>query len=75
MPMFFLSNALFPTEGLPRMFRALIRLNPLSYGMDGIRGAMGGTYQFSFTTDFAVLATLTAAVLVLASYLFSRIQV
>jgi ABC-2 type transport system permease protein len=75
MPMFFFSNALFPVDDLKGPFHTLIQLNPLSYGVDGVRGAMSGIYAHHITTDFAVLAAITAVVMAVASYLFSRIQV
>jgi len=37
MPMFFLSGALFPLQGLPRWMTALTRLDPAAYGMDPLR--------------------------------------
>lgn len=37
MPMFFLSGALFPLQGLPDWMSVLTRLNPVSYGIDPIR--------------------------------------
>jgi ABC-2 type transport system permease protein len=74
MPLFFLSNALFPVEGLKGYFQTIIRLNPLSYGMDGLRGAMGHSFAFGFTTDALVLGSLTLLLLALGSFLFNRIQ-
>jgi ABC-2 type transport system permease protein len=75
MPLFFLSGALFPLNNLPGPIAVLTRLNPLSYGVDGLRGALLGTLQFSFATDFAVLALVSALLLALGSWLFSRIQI
>jgi ABC-2 type transport system permease protein len=37
MPMFFLSGALFPLQGLPGWMNALTRLDPAAYGMDPLR--------------------------------------
>ncbi len=37
MPMFFLSGALFPVQGLPRWLEILNRLDPLTYAVDPIR--------------------------------------
>src|SRR5437899_2948093 len=41
LPLFFLSSALFPVPVLPVAIRLAVRLNPLSYGVDGLRGARG----------------------------------
>ncbi len=74
MPLFFLSNALFPIGGQKTWFHYVVRLNPLTYGMDGLRGAIGHTFTFSAPSDALILGALTLVVLSLATYLFSRIQ-
>jgi ABC-2 type transport system permease protein len=74
MPLFFFSNALFPVQNLPKALQMAIRLNPLTYGVDGIRGSFSTRFAFGLGTDFMVLGILTAIVLALASYLFSKIQ-
>lgn len=38
MPMFFLSAAMFPLQGLPGWMTVLTKINPLSYGVDMLRG-------------------------------------
>ncbi len=75
MPLFFLSGALFPLQGLPQPIILFSILNPLTYGVDGLRGALTGQIYFGFGIDFAVLAGVSALFLVIGSYLFSKIQV
>ena len=75
MPLFFLSGALFPLEGLPKVFTFIARINPLSYGIDGLRGALTGVSHFGLFTDFVVLSFLTVLILAIGSYLFSKIQI
>jgi ABC-2 type transport system permease protein len=75
MPLFFFSNALFPPEGLPKVLRFVVRLNPLSYGIDGLRGALTHGFLFGLGTDFLVLGGATAVLLGIGSVLFSRIQI
>ena len=75
MPLFFFSNALFPTDGLPRVLRLVVRLNPLSYGIDGLRGALTQGFHFGLGVDFLVISLITAILLGIGSYLFSRIQI
>ncbi len=75
MPLFFLSGALFPLQGLPEVIILFSSLNPLSYGVDGLRGALVGQIYFGFGIDFVVLAGVSALFLVVGSYLFSKIQV
>lgn len=75
MPLFFLSGALFPLQGLPEAIILLSSLNPLTYGVDGLRGSLTGQIYFGFGIDFVVLAGVSALFLVTGSYLFSKIQV
>ncbi len=75
MPLFFLSGALFPLLGLPKVIVLFSSLNPLSYGVDGLRGALINQAYFGFGIDFAVLAGISALLLIIGSYLFSKIQI
>jgi ABC-2 type transport system permease protein len=74
MPLFFFSSALFPVGSLPKFMQSAVKLNPLTYGVDGLRGSLGHTFAFSLVTDFVVLSTLTAILLAIGSYCFSKIQ-
>jgi len=75
MPLFFLSGALFPLDGLSKTVQTIIYINPLSYGVDGIRGALSSQMHFTFQTDFLMLTAFTSVVLIIGSYLFSKIEV
>lgn len=75
MPLFFLSGALFPLNGLPEALTIAARLNPLSYGVDGLRGTLIGASLFGLGTDFVVLGVATALLLFIGARLFSRIQI
>lgn len=74
MPLFFLSGAFFPLAGLPKALEIIVRANPLSYGVDGLRGTLVGITQFSLATDFTILFSVVIVLLVIASYLFSKIE-
>jgi ABC-2 type transport system permease protein len=74
MPLFFLSTALFPTQGLPKALKAVIRINPLTFGVDGLRGALTGGSGIGLLTDFVMLGILTSILLAIGAYLFSKIQ-
>jgi ABC-2 type transport system permease protein len=74
MPLFFLSGALFPLQGLATGMHYVTRLNPVSYGMDGLRGALTGVWQFGFVTDFGVLLGLALIMVGIGTYAFSRIE-
>ncbi len=74
MPIFFLSGALFPLTGLSRALTVVANIDPLSYGVDGLRAALIGLSHFSSAMDVGVLGVLCAILLIVGGYLFSRIQ-
>ena len=74
MPMFFLSGALFPLDNLPSEVIIITQLNPLSYGVDGMRALLIGTSQFGMAIDFGVIAGTIVILLVLGRYFFERIE-
>ena len=74
MPIFFLSGALFPLVGLPKTLNILATIDPLSYGVDGLRAALIGLSHFGASIDLAILAILSTILLFVGGYLFSRIQ-
>jgi ABC-2 type transport system permease protein len=59
---------------VPKALKIAVDINPLSYGVDGLRGAMSQGFLFGLGTDFIVLSILTAILLFVGSYFFSRIQ-
>ncbi len=75
MPIFFLSGALFPLTNVPRALSVVATLDPLSYSVDGLRYALIGVTHFGALLDFSILAVVTAAVLTLGGYVFSKIQI
>jgi ABC-2 type transport system permease protein len=75
MPIFFLSGALFPLENLPIGLTVVTRLDPLTYGIDGLRGAFLGVSHFSAMTNASVLCVVAAVFLTLGAYAFSKIQI
>ncbi len=47
MPIFFLSGALFPLANLPIVMTVITHLDPLTYGVDGLRGSLTGLWHFN----------------------------
>jgi ABC-2 type transport system permease protein len=74
MPIFFLSGALFPLTNLPIVLNVIATIDPLSYGVDGLRASLMGVSHFGSATDLAVLSALAAVLLIIGGRLFSRIQ-
>lgn len=75
MPIFFLSGALFPLENLPSWLSFLTYLDPLTYGVDALRGVMLKVSYFPIVVDFAVLAAFCTSMLLVGAYLFSQCEV
>jgi ABC-2 type transport system permease protein len=74
MPTFFLSGAIYPLEGLPRVLAAFTRIDPLTYGVDGMRGLLTGRTHFGIGLDIAVLLSVGVLFLALGAWRFSKIE-
>ena len=75
MPLFFLSGALFSLGELPGPLKLITTLNPLSYGVDGLRGSLGGIYQLGVFADLSVLVVIIFIVGAVGTYLFNTMEV
>jgi ABC-2 type transport system permease protein len=75
MPLFFLSGSLFPLVGLPGPILTVAKLDPLSYGVDALRGSLSGTAVFGLQFDFLILTIITAVFLLIGTWLFSKIEI
>ena len=75
LPIFFLSGALYPLQGLPTVLSFITRLDPLTYGIDGLRGALISAGQFDIYINAGVLSGFAVLFLIIGGYLFSKIQI
>lgn len=75
MPIFFLSGSLFPLSGLPKALGYIAMVDPLSYGIDGLRASLLNTSHFGMGTDFVVLFLITVLLFAIGSWLFAKIQI
>jgi ABC-2 type transport system permease protein len=75
MPIFFFSGALFPLDNLPRALAFAADIDPLTYGVDGLRRALIGAGHFSMAIDLAVLVVISAVLLCVGAWRFSKIEV
>jgi ABC-2 type transport system permease protein len=75
MPIFFLSGALYPLNNLPAALAVATRVDPLSYGIDGLRGTLIGLSEIGLSTDALVLAVVASLFLALGAWSFSKIQI
>ncbi|MEV1241923.1 ABC transporter permease [Nonomuraea sp. NPDC049750] len=72
MPLFFASNALYPTTVMPDWLRYISVINPLSYQVDALRGLLLGI-PANLPLDFAVLLAAAALGITAASGLLGRL--
>ena len=75
MPIFFLSGALFPLNGLPKALDIVTKIDPLTYGIDGLRGTLIGANQFDILVSGSILGVIAILFLMLGGYMFSKIQI
>ena len=80
-PMYFLSGALYPIGQLPDVLKALVLINPFSYGVDLMKHALAARASPPFGAEFAlyhdllVLVGFSALALSIACYRFSQAPV
>ncbi len=73
-PLFFLSGAIFPLNNLPWALDIITKINPFSYGVDGLRFAFSGANAFPPALSIAVLVVSGLVMLGFGMYQFSKIQ-
>ena len=69
-PMLFLSGALYPARELPLPLHIAARVNPVTYAVDLMRGAMNQRMEFGVGASTAALLAVTAVAFTLAVMLF-----
>ena len=74
-PIFFLSGALYPIDGLPRALRLIVLINPMSYVVDAVRGLCIGSHHFPLALDIAVALGAALAFGALARRSFNKMEV
>jgi len=53
-PLFFLSGALFPLDKVPKARNVVAAVDPLTYGVDGLRGTLISMINYGLTIDLLV---------------------
>ncbi len=74
-PLFFLSGAIFPLQNLPKVLDFITKINPLSYGVEGLRFALTGESFISPWLSLAVLIAVSIVILLFGIYQFSKVEV
>jgi len=73
MPLFFASNALYPITMMPPIVHYIAIFNPMSYGVDAVRGLMISGDLSGLLLDIAAIALFDALMFVIASASSRRI--
>ena len=73
-PIFGLSGALFPISSLPSWIAPLTLIDPLTYGVEGMRYGLTGVSQINPQVCLAVSGGFCIATAVAGAYLFRKIQ-
>ena len=71
-PIFFLSGALFPIENLPEWIIKICYVNPLTYGVDGLRGTLVGVSSFPIAVDILLSTVFSIVMVLLGAYFFKK---
>lgn len=69
-PFLFLSGALYPVDRFPSYIAQFSYLNPLTYGIDGLRYSLLGVSSFNPALDFGMMVISCVTMLGLGTYLF-----
>jgi ABC-2 type transport system permease protein len=72
MPLFFLSGAVYPVQTLPSWLKVIVSLNPVTYGVDLMRGTVLGVFQFPIFLDLLYITGFGVIMAMLAVFLFRR---
>jgi ABC-2 type transport system permease protein len=77
LPIYFLSGALFPLNtNLAFVLKWITRLDPLAYGIDGMRNVFGSPLAaFDARVDLLVLVVVSAILLVIGARQFAKIEI
>ena len=75
-PMLFLSGAFYLTNDLPGWLHVAVRVNPLTYGVEAIRGLLTSeTFnEYGYSVDAAALILFTALSVLAGALSFNRIK-
>ncbi len=71
-PLFFLSGALYPLENFPVWLKYISKIDPLTYGVDGLRAALIGVSSFSIFYNFIFMVIFSLVMISIGAYLFEK---
>jgi len=71
-PLFFLSGAIYPLENFPNWLRVFSYLDPLTYGIDGLRKALIGMSSYPLIFNLAIMIVFSLGMVILGAYFFEK---
>lgn len=71
-PLLFLSGAFYPLENFPPWLRYVSHLDPLTYGVDGMRGVLIGVSSYSIFFNFIMMLGLAMVMIFFGAYFFEK---
>jgi len=71
-PLLFLSGAFYPLENFPFWLRYISHLDPLTYGVDGLRGVLIGVSTYSIFFNFVMMVGFAMFMIFLGAYFFEK---
>ena len=74
LPLYFTSAAQFPLDNAPEWLQTISHLNPLSYGVDLLRGILTGLWTYPIWLDVTVVTGFAIAAVGAATYAFTRTE-
>jgi ABC-2 type transport system permease protein len=72
LPIYFLSGAMFPLNKLPMWLSVLSQMDPLTYGVDLMRGILLGTFYYSIDRDILIIILFGLLMLYISVRQFQR---
>lgn len=73
-PLYFLSGALYPLNNTPTALRLIADVNPISYAVDALRGALLNQSHFGLGKDMLVLVLTAVVLITFGAMRFRRIE-
>jgi ABC-2 type transport system permease protein len=75
MPLFFASNAIYPTDIMPAWLKMVSHLNPLTYVVDALRTCMlaSSASTFGLSLDYVVILVTTTVLVLIGARLYPRL--
>ena len=74
MPLFFLSGSIFPLNTAPKVLQFIGKLDPLTYGIDGLRHVLAGVSASNPWADFFILLIFSLVILFIGKHFFEKME-